>query len=77
MPPSSPGWLDIVRHRVRGIRVPFLLVVQHHAIPATTRLVAPVSRPIQGDVDVLALACWWMAPNIEPGCSTSARFWFH
>jgi hypothetical protein len=54
MPMSDPRWLDIIRHRVRGIRVPFLLVVQHHAIPATTRLVAPVSPSLRGDVDVLA-----------------------
>jgi hypothetical protein len=40
--------------RIRGFRVPFLLVVRHHAIPATTRLVAPVSPPIPGDVDILA-----------------------
>jgi hypothetical protein len=54
MPPSSRRWLDIVRHRVRGFRVPFLLVVQHHAIPAPTRLAAPVSPSLPGDVDVLA-----------------------
>ena len=54
MPPSSPAWLDVVCHRVRGVRVPYLLVVQHHLIPATTRLVAPVSLPLPGDVDVLA-----------------------
>jgi hypothetical protein len=54
MPLSSPGWLDIVRHRVRGFRVQYLLVVQHHAIPAKTRLVAPVSPSLPRDVDVLA-----------------------
>jgi hypothetical protein len=54
MPRSSPGWLDIVRHRVRGFRVPYLLVVQHHAIPAKTRLVAPVSPSLPHDLDVLA-----------------------
>jgi hypothetical protein len=54
MPPGKPSWLDIVRHRVRGFRVPFLLVVPHHAIPSATRLVAPVSPPLPGDVDVLA-----------------------
>lgn len=54
MPPGRPDWLDVVRHRVRGFRVPYLLVVQHHAIPAVTRLVAPVSPPLPGDVDVLA-----------------------
>jgi hypothetical protein len=52
--PMSPDWLDVVRHRVRGFRVPYLLVVQHHAIPSATRLVAPVSLPLPGDVDVLA-----------------------
>jgi hypothetical protein len=50
----KPDWLDVVRHRVRGFRVPYLLVVQHHAIPSATRLVAPVSPPFSGDVDVLA-----------------------
>jgi hypothetical protein len=54
MPPNRPDWLDVVRHRVRGFRVPYLLVVQHHAIPSVTRLVAPVSLPLPGDVDVLA-----------------------
>jgi hypothetical protein len=38
---------------VRGLRVPFVLVVQHHAIPSATRLAAPVSLPMPGDVDVL------------------------
>ncbi len=31
-----------------------MLVVQHHAIPSATRLVAPVSVQLPGDVDVLA-----------------------
>jgi hypothetical protein len=52
--PSSPQWLDIVRHRVPGFRAPYLLVVQHHDIPATTLLVAPVSLSLAGEVDVLA-----------------------
>src|ERR1700733_13339772 len=50
----KPDWLDVVRHRVRGFRVPYLLVVQHPAIPSGTRRVAPVSLPLPGDVDVLA-----------------------
>lgn len=54
MPPRRPDWLDVVRHRVRGLRVPYLLVVQHHAIPSTTRLCAPVSSPYPRDLDVLA-----------------------
>jgi hypothetical protein len=51
---SSPRWLDVVRHRVRGLRVPYLLVLQHHDIPATTLLAAPVTLPLPGEVDVLA-----------------------
>ena len=54
MPPNRPEWLDVVRHRVRGFRIPWLVVLQHHAIPSSTRLVAPVSLPFPGDVDVLA-----------------------
>jgi hypothetical protein len=52
--PSSPRWLDIVRHKVRGFRAPYLLVVQHHDIPASTLLVAPVTASLPADVDVLA-----------------------
>jgi hypothetical protein len=52
--PGSPRWLDLVRHRVRGFRVPYLVVLQHHDIPAITTLAAPVTPPIPGDVDVLA-----------------------
>jgi hypothetical protein len=51
---NSPRWLDLVRHRVRGFRVPYLVILQHHDIPATTVLAAPVTLPIPGDVDVLA-----------------------
>ena len=52
--PGSPRWLDLVRHRVRGFQVPYLVVLQHHNIPATTVLAAPVTLPFPGDVDVLA-----------------------
>jgi hypothetical protein len=54
IPLSRPDWLDIVCHEILGFSVPFLLVVQHHAIASATRLVAPVSAPLPGDVDVLA-----------------------
>ena len=54
MATNNPRWLDVVRHNIRGVRAPFLLVVQHHAVPAPTRLVAPVSPPVAGDVEVLA-----------------------
>ncbi|HYZ24498.1 MAG TPA: CcdB family protein, partial [Rhodopila sp.] len=52
--PNNPRWLDLVRHHVRGFRAPYLLVLQHHDIPASTRLVAPVTPPLPGDADVLA-----------------------
>ena len=35
--------MDIVRHRVPGLRAPFVLVLQHHDISASTRIVAPVT----------------------------------
>jgi hypothetical protein len=54
MPPTSPRWLDIAKHRIRGFRAPYLLILQHHSIPASTRLVAPVTLPLPGDVAVLA-----------------------
>ncbi len=34
--------------------MPYLLVLQHHDIPATTMLAAPVTLKLPGDVDVLA-----------------------
>ncbi len=52
--PSSPRWLDVVRHRIRGFRAPFLLIVQHHDIPASTLLAAPVTLPIDRDFEILA-----------------------
>ncbi len=54
MPLGNPRWLDVVRHRIRGYRVPFLLILQHHDVPAPTRLAAPVTPALPGDVDVLA-----------------------
>ena len=54
MPPSRPDWLDVVSHHVRGFRVPYLLIVQHHAVPSVTRLAAPVSPSLPKDVDILA-----------------------
>ena len=51
---GSPRWLDIVRHRISRFRAPFLLIVQHHAITASTRLAAPVTLPLTGDMDILA-----------------------
>jgi hypothetical protein len=54
MTPGRPRWLDVFRHRIRGVRVPFALVVRQHAIAATTRLVAPVSLSLPNDVDVEA-----------------------
>ena len=50
----SPRWLDLVGHRIRGFRVPYLLILQHHDIPGPTLLAAPVTASMPGDVDVLA-----------------------
>lgn len=52
--PSRPRWLDVVRHRIRGFRVPYLIVLQHHDIPAATMLAAAVTLPLPGDVEMLA-----------------------
>ena len=43
MRPSSPAWLDIVKHRFRAVRAPYLLILQHHDIPGVNQLAAPVS----------------------------------
>jgi len=74
MPPGRPDWLDVVRHRVRGLRAPYLLVVQHHAIPSSTRLVAPVSALLPTDVDVLAPRLLIDGIEYGRGFWTSARF---
>lgn len=54
MPPGNPRRYDIVRHSVRGMKAPFLIVLQHHDVPSVTRIIAPltVSRP--GDHDGVA-----------------------
>jgi hypothetical protein len=52
--PNSPTWLDVVRHRIRGFRAPYLLIVQHHDIPASTLLAAPVTLPIDRGFEILA-----------------------
>jgi hypothetical protein len=51
---SQPDWLDVVLHRMRRPRAPYVLVLQHHVIPSSTRLVAAVSLPVPGDVDGVA-----------------------
>ena len=47
-----PRHLEICRHRVRGIRAPYLLVLQHHLVGGPTRICAPMI-PGQLDVNVL------------------------
>ncbi|MDA8249266.1 MAG: CcdB family protein [Rhodospirillales bacterium] len=39
---GSPQWLDICRHRIRRQSVPYVVVIQHHLVPAVSRIVAPV-----------------------------------
>ncbi len=54
MPPSSPRRYDIVCHRVRGMKAPYLVVLQHHDVPSTTRIIAPLTLPQRGDHDGVA-----------------------
>ena len=54
MPPGNPRRFDIVRHSARGVRAPYLLVLQHHDVPSATRIVAPLTPPAPGDHDAIA-----------------------
>jgi hypothetical protein len=54
MSAHNPRWLSVVRHRIRGYQAPYLLILQHHDVPAPTCLVAPVTLPVRGDVEALA-----------------------
>jgi hypothetical protein len=54
MPPNSPRRYDIMRHRVRGMKAPYLVVLQHHDVPSITRIIAPLTLPQRGDHDSVA-----------------------
>ena len=54
VPPSSPRRYDIVRHGVRGMKAPYLVVLQHHDVPSVTRIIAPLTVPQRGDHDSVA-----------------------
>lgn len=54
MAPDRHQQFDIVRHRVRGLRAPYLVVLQHHDIPSSTCIVAPLTPPEPGDHDAIA-----------------------
>ncbi len=54
MRPNNSAWLDIVKHRVRAIRAPYLLILQHHDTPGQTRLAAPISLAGHGVSDFVA-----------------------
>jgi hypothetical protein len=54
MSPNNPCRYDIVRHRVRGMKAPYLIVLQHHDVPSTTRIIAPLTLPQRGDHDGVA-----------------------
>jgi hypothetical protein len=56
VPPSSPRRYDIVRHGVRGMKAPYLVVLQHHDVPSITRIIAPLTLPQRGDHDGVALS---------------------
>ncbi len=48
----QPKHLEVCRHRVRGIRAPYLLVLQHHVIGGPTRICAPL---LPGSLEVNVL----------------------
>jgi CcdB protein len=54
MAPGNKRQFDVVRHRVRGLRAPYLIVLQHHDVPSSTCIVAPLSSPERGDHDAIA-----------------------
>ena len=54
MPLNSPRRYDIMRHCVRGMKAPYLVVLQHHDVPSTTRIIAPLTLPQRGDHDSIA-----------------------
>lgn len=56
MTPAKPQQFDIVPHRVRGLRAPWLLILQHHDVPSSTLIVAPLTAPVHGDHDAIAPA---------------------
>ena len=39
---DAPRWLAVHRHKVRGFASPYVMILQHHLVPAETRIVAPV-----------------------------------
>ena len=46
-----PRHLEVCRHRVRGIRAPYLIVLQHHIVGGPTRICAPVlPGPLEANV---------------------------
>jgi hypothetical protein len=57
---EGPRWLDVCRHRIRGIAVPYVLVLQHHIVAGQTRIVAPLVASI-GERPTL------LAPHIGVG----------
>jgi hypothetical protein len=54
MPLNGPRRYDIMRHCVRGMKAPYLVVLQHHDVPSTTRIIAPLTLPQRGDHDSIA-----------------------
>jgi hypothetical protein len=54
MAPGNPRQFDVVRHRVRGLRAPYLIVLQHHDVLSSTCIVAPLTSPERGDHDAIA-----------------------
>lgn len=47
-------WLDVCRHRMRGVRAPYLVVIQHHLVTGPTRLAAPLIPAMNRPATLLA-----------------------
>lgn len=44
----TPKHRDVCHHQLRGIRAPYLLVLQHHVVGGPTRICAPVVPRAKG-----------------------------
>jgi hypothetical protein len=74
MPPISPRRYDIVRHRVLGMRAPYLIVLQHQDVPSITRIIARLR--CRNAETMMTWPRWWrsMEPTTGFGCLIWRRF---
>ena len=55
-------WLDVCRHRIRGVAAPYVLVIQHHFVAGPTRIAAPLV-PARNQPTTL------LAPQVQVGAA--------